>query len=55
MQVDPVYDAIRTDPRFQKVLQLVGFSPKRIAAPLQMPSPLPKKERARAGISSAGS
>ena len=55
MQVDPVYDAIRTDPRFQKVLQLVGFSPKRIAAPLQMPSPLPKKERARAGVSSTGS
>jgi TolB-like protein/Tfp pilus assembly protein PilF len=55
MQVDPVYDAIRNDPRFQKVLQLVGFSPNRIAAPLQMPSPLPKKERARAAISSAGS
>ena len=53
LQVDPVYDAIRNDPRFQKVLQLAGFSPKRIAAPLQMPSPLPKKERARA--SGAGS
>jgi tetratricopeptide (TPR) repeat protein len=50
MQVDPIYDAIRNDPRFQKALQLVGFSPKRIAAPLQMPSPLPKKERARASI-----
>jgi TolB-like protein len=51
--VDPVFDPLRNDPRFDEILQRVGFPPTEVARVGARAAAF-KKEKARVGVAGAG-